>query len=131
MRAYDWLLLASVLAISIEPLTSKESLPNSAQESRYKRQTRRRPVGFFGQFNQFIRDTVSETGVAYRNISKIFSDQFTTTTPSPNEIEDTNSTTPKAYTMQEVFGILGRNYRGLQRLFNREWRTAIENQSTH
>lgn len=28
--------------------------------------------------------------------------------------------------MQELFGILGRNYRGLQRLFNTEWRTAVE-----
>lgn len=26
------------------------------QESRYRRQAWRRPVGFFGQFNQFIRD---------------------------------------------------------------------------
>lgn len=43
--------------------------------------------------------------------------------------EDSNSTTdqpPPPITRQQLFGILGNNYRGLVRLFDSEWQSAVE-----
>uniref|UniRef100_A0A1B6MQI9 Uncharacterized protein n=1 Tax=Graphocephala atropunctata TaxID=36148 RepID=A0A1B6MQI9_9HEMI len=135
MKAQEWLLLASVMAACI-PLpsnTDSDYSPHSIHRSRVTRatNTRRRQPSFFFLVGQFFGQTVSETNQALRNITRIFNDQFTTTTPSPDMLmeDDSNSTTEKPsppITRQQLFTILGNNYRGLVRLFNSEWQAAVE-----
>uniref|UniRef100_A0A1B6F4X8 Uncharacterized protein n=1 Tax=Cuerna arida TaxID=1464854 RepID=A0A1B6F4X8_9HEMI len=135
MRALDWLLLASVMAACI-PLpsnTDSDYSPQFSHKSRVNRaiSTRRRQPNLFFLVGQFFGQTIAETNQAVRNITRIFNDQFTTTTPSPDMVteDDSNSTTekpPTPITRDQLFRILGNNYRGLVRLFNSEWQAAVE-----
>jgi len=96
--------------------------------------TRRQP-NFLFLLGQFFGQTVSDTNRALGNITRIFNNQFTTTTPSPDMVtseDDSNSTTeatPPPLSRQQLFKILGNNYRGLVRLFNTEWQSAVQQSS--
>ncbi|XP_054267781.1 uncharacterized protein LOC128989767 isoform X2 [Macrosteles quadrilineatus] len=137
MRALEWLLLASVMAACFSLPSYQDSGPEQPLigKSRVTRATYRRPPSFLFLLGQFFGQTISDTGAAARNISKIFNDQFTTTTPSPDAVteEGTNSTEtpPKPITRDTLFRILGNNFRGLQRLFNTEWQAAVDQSSTN
>lgn len=48
------------------------------------------------------------------------------TTESMNGTTTANNRTMPMFNMQQLFDLLGRNYRGLVKLFNRELRVAIQ-----
>ncbi|RZF33207.1 hypothetical protein LSTR_LSTR009752 [Laodelphax striatellus] len=143
MRLAHWVRLGIITAISLLciSLQVESSEPSKRAVSSAKTQRtlfgfrrgrqskRKRPPGFFTLLNQFVSETVNDTSIAYRNISVIFTEQFRGGNSSQNQMEGGNSTmsnsTRPAFSMKQVFDLLGRNYRGLVKLFNSELRNAI------
>lgn len=78
-----------------------------------------------------VKGTVIESEDVYRNISRTFFNTFTTTTttPSPDEVESdgANSTTTTAapFTLRDFYRLVGINYKGLNRLFLKEFQLAL------
>ncbi|XP_075213892.1 uncharacterized protein LOC142320099 [Lycorma delicatula] len=119
------------IALQTSYMTDKggESVSGEVRSRRQLFKKRLKSPTFLSALNRFVLDTVNDTSMAYRNISMILSEQFAA---SPKNVTvDSNdtmtSTGPRRpeFSMQQVFDLLGSNYRGLVKLFNREFRTAL------
>ncbi|KAL1122632.1 hypothetical protein AAG570_002959 [Ranatra chinensis] len=116
---------------------SPDSIFESSVGKKSPRLKRQRKVhnqpGFLFLLAQLFTGTVTDTNIAIRNITQIVNEQFPSSSAQTlgladdnrrpgGRLEGANST---RLTIQDLANILGRNFRGLRRLFNSEWRNAI------
>ncbi|XP_024085298.1 uncharacterized protein LOC106662044 [Cimex lectularius] len=119
-----WLLILCLLLL-LQLSYEVSSYQNGGKKGVKRQIFKRRGPGFFGLLSQFVRETISDTNYAVRNITNIINNEF----PSPSaQLEEGNSTSTsgaRQLSLKEVNDILGRNYRSLVRLFNTEFRKAV------
>nr|XP_018905451.1 PREDICTED: uncharacterized protein LOC109036008 [Bemisia tabaci] len=126
-----------------EAKRAKEPKEQRAKETRPRRQEkptkRKKPQpGVFASFGSLVKDTIVDARVAYRNISKLLEDSFRqqVTTPADtmtsasggNENGTSPAPPPPAPAppgRQAVFDLLGKNYRGLRKLWDSELKLAM------
>ncbi|KAK9509534.1 hypothetical protein O3M35_006832 [Rhynocoris fuscipes] len=131
MGAYQWLLVTyTLLLFQLSYEATSSQISGGKQTKRAIFHWNRGP-GFFGLIRQFIRETIRDTNRAVQNITSIINAEFPQESQSQviSANASVNASTSvsgaRRLTIQEVNSILGRNYRGLVRLFNTEFRTAV------
>lgn len=134
-----YLMLTTFCSLTLEDerrLSSANEFPQSLKETvnpkKSKSQTRitrqnykksSQPPGLFIAISSLLGGTVADTFTAYRNISRLVQGAFAPPrSTTSNQTAPTNGT---RFTLRQALALLGRNYRGLRRLFDSEFTKAL------
>ncbi|XP_065206236.1 uncharacterized protein LOC135835751 [Planococcus citri] len=93
-------------------------------QSRLQRQNRQpRPPSLFGAVSSLLGGSVVDTFTAYRNVSRLVQGAFAP--PRPTTTNQTAPSNATSFTLRQALALLGKNYRGLRKLFDKEFTKAL------